>query len=211
MSKLQDNTKKAYALLNLERKMVGIQFFYDKDKFDRIQAIQPVRPMYYCQAVSAAGKGHPIKLTKETSKCKGSSRALGFVPPTPEYFSGEAGKGMGLYETQEVAKSVALRFAVMNRPLYGIVVMPLECFEEEPDVVLFVTNTREAMRIVQGYIYLWPPGKFLHERKPGRLCGMHHLSLYQPVHQSFGILCRNPLPDQLERRRSGCGSGLQQI
>ena len=58
---------------------------------------------------------------------------------------------LGLYENQQVAKSVALKFAILNRPLYGIVIMPLECFEEEPDVVLFITNTREAMRIVQGY------------------------------------------------------------
>lgn len=151
MGDQQNITKKAYALLELDRRIVGVQFIYEKGEFDRIDAIEPVRPMYYCQAVAAASRGNRVKLTKETSGCSGSSRALGFVPPAPGYYTGESGLSLGLYENQQVAKSVALQFAVMGRPLYGIAVMPLECFEEEPDVVLFITNTREAMRIVQGY------------------------------------------------------------
>ena len=149
MKEQQDTTKKAYALLDLDRNIVGVQFIYDREKFNRIDAIQPARPMYYCQAVAAASRGNRVKLTKETSGCSGSSRALGFVPPAPGYYTGESGLSLGLYENQQVAKSVALQFSIMNRPLYGIAVMPLECFEEEPDVVLFITNTREAMRIVQ--------------------------------------------------------------
>ena len=147
----QDITKRAYALLYLDRRIVGVQFIYEKERFDCIDAIEPLRPMYYCQAVASASSGNRIKLTKDTSGCSGSSRALGFVPPAPQYYTGESGMALGLYENQQVAKSVALKFAILNRPLYGIVIMPLECFEEEPDVVLFITNTREAMRIVQGY------------------------------------------------------------
>lgn len=152
--------KKAYALLQLERRIAGIKFVYDKETFDRFDAIEPQKPMYYCQAVHAASAGHGIKLTKETSGCAGSTRALGFAAPQPEYYEGISGMRLGLYSDQTVAKSVALRLDIMNRPLYGIVAMPLEEFTEEPDTVMLFANTREAMRIMQGYTAVYG----LHDR-----------------------------------------------
>ena len=143
--------KKAYALLELERRIIGVKLIYDKDEFEKIPAILPVKPMYYCQAVAAAGFGNPVKLTREVSGCGGSSRALGFVPPADGYYTGESGCALGLYENREVAKSVALKVAVMHRPLYGVAVMPLENFKTAPDTVMIVCNTREAMRLAQGY------------------------------------------------------------
>lgn len=143
--------KKAYALLQLERGLVGIKFIYDKEMFETFDATEPLKPMYYCQAVHAASTGHKIKLTKETSGCGGSSRALGFTAPQPEYYDGTSSMNLGLYCNKPVAKSVALQLDIMNQPLYGIVVMPLECFQDAPDTVMMFTNTREAMRVMQGY------------------------------------------------------------
>lgn len=151
MNKHDETVKKAYALLNLKRRIVGVQFIYEKEKYDSVRAIEPIRPMYYCQAVCAACAGNAIKLTRDSSGCRGSSRALGFVSPASEYYTGEAGLSLGLYENCEVACSVARKLAIMHRPLYGISVMPVEMFESAPDVVLMVADTREAMRIVQGY------------------------------------------------------------
>lgn len=152
--------KKAYALLQLERRMVGIRFVYDKETFDSFDAREPQKPMYYCQAVHAASAGHGIKLTKATSGCAGSTRALGFTAPQPEYYEGSSGMRLGLYSSQSVAKSVALRLDIMNQPLYGIVVMPLEEFLSPPDTVMLFTNTREAMRVMQGYTAVYG----LHDR-----------------------------------------------
>lgn len=143
--------KKAYALLQLERRLVGIKFIYEKGTFDKFDALEPPKPMYYCQAVHAAGAGNKIKLTKETSGCKGSTRALGFSAPQAEYYDGTSSMNLGLYCDQTVAKSVALQLDIMNQPLYGIVIMPLECFEDAPDTVMLFVNTREAMRVMQGY------------------------------------------------------------
>lgn len=151
MPNLAATIKKAYAFLRLERKLVGVKFVYNKETFDEFDALEPQKPMYYCQAVHAASAGHGIKLTKATSGCAGSTRALGFAAPQPEYYEGASGMRLGLYSNQTVAKSVALRLDIMNRPLYGIVVMPLEEFETPPDTVIMFADTREAMRILQGY------------------------------------------------------------
>lgn len=143
--------KKAYALLQLERKLVGIKFIYDKETYDSFDVYEPLKPMYYCQAVHAASAGHSIKLTKHLSGCPGSTRALGFTTAQAEYYNGTSGMNLGLYCTKETAKSVALQLNIMNQPLYGIIIMPLEKYSEAPDTVMIFANTREAMRIMQGY------------------------------------------------------------
>lgn len=151
---MKDHTatiKKSYAFLALERRIVGIKLIYEKSEYDRIAAAETKRPISYCQAVKAATAGHDIKLTKELSGCAGSSRALGFVPPAPSYYTGESSYKLGLYADLAVAKNVANNARICTRPLYGVVVKPLEHFEVEPDIVMIIANTREAMRIMQGY------------------------------------------------------------
>lgn len=146
-----DVIKKAYAFLNLERRMVGVKLIYDQAEYESFPCIEPKIPLYYCQAVHAAAAGNSVKLTKETSGCPGSSRALGFVSPADGYYIGESGERLGLYEDRNVSCRVANNLAICTRPLFGVAIRPLEEFDTAPDVVLAFVNTREAMRIVQGY------------------------------------------------------------
>ena len=80
---------------------------------------------------------------------------MGLAPLDEEYSSGEEGYTLGLYPTREEAKCIA--DAMENCPdhTYGVIVKPLEQFEEKPDSVIIVANTREMMRIVQGYTYTY--------------------------------------------------------
>jgi len=151
MSNNINAVKKAYAFLELKRRIVGVKLVYEKEVFDSYDALEPARPMYYCQAVHAACAGNKIKLTRATSGCAGSSRALGFTPAKDDYYSGEASMALGLYKNLETSKSVALQIDILRSELYGVVVMPLEYFEDGPDTVMMFANTREAMRVLQGY------------------------------------------------------------
>lgn len=143
--------KKAYAFLALDRQIVGVKLIYDPSEYDRIAATEPKAPISYCQAVRAATAGNPVKFTKELSGCAGSSRALGFVPPAETYYTGESSYKLGLYADLETAGYVANNVRICTLPLYGVAVKPLEQFEVAPDVVIIVANTREAMRVMQGY------------------------------------------------------------
>ncbi len=143
--------KKAHALLALERRIVGVKLIYDKHEYEAITALEPKVPISYCQAVRAATAGNAVKFTKEKSGCRGSSKALGFNPPPDDYYTGDTGYNMGLYDSTEVAKSVANVVRICTRPIYGVAVKPLEQFEVTPDVVIIIANTREAMRVMQGY------------------------------------------------------------
>lgn len=144
--------EKMKAMLNLARLPVGVKLVYSKEDYNMYEAKELIHPMNYCVAIRSAGYGHSIKITGETSRCMGSTTALGFQLPPPAFYDGTEGCEMGLFKEMSVASAVCNQFKILTKPLYGIIVKPLEKFKEsEPDVVIVVTNARESMRILQGY------------------------------------------------------------
>lgn len=147
--------KKAESLLALDRRIVGVKLVYTKEEFDKYSAVTAAAPISYCVAVKSATLGHAVKFTAENSGCGGSTRALGLAEPTEEYYSGKSGHRLGLYCDEEVAANVAKKMKICETKAYGVIVKPLEQFEQEPDVVLVVANTRMTMRIIQGYSFFY--------------------------------------------------------
>lgn len=144
--------KKLKAMLNLERLPVGVKLVYFKEDYDKYAAKELISPMNYCVAIRSAGYGHSVKITKETSRCMGSTTALGFQPPSAAFYDGTEGCQMGLFTDQKVAAETSSQFKILKKQLFGIIVKPLEEFNEsEPDVVIIVSNPRECMRLLQGY------------------------------------------------------------
>lgn len=147
--------KKAEALLNLERKIVGIKIVYSKEEFDLYSGKEIIAPMSYCVAVRSATLGHSIKIKGSMSGCGGSTRALGLAKPSEDFYNGKSGYSLGLYCSEELASKVSLKMNLCKKEAYGVIVKPLEQYEKDPDVVLIVSNTRECMRIIQGYTYFY--------------------------------------------------------
>ncbi len=149
------DVKKAYALLELERKIVGVKLAKSKEEYQRFEAKEIVSPLSYCVAVKVAMMGNSIKFTKENSGCGGSTRALGLVSPSQGFYDGTEGCKLGLYENEKVAASVSEKMKLCPTDTYGVIVKPLELFEEEPNLVLMVSNSKNVMRIIQGYTYVF--------------------------------------------------------
>lgn len=149
------NVEKAYALLDLERKIVGIKLAHSKDEFDKYQAKNLAYSVAYCVAVKHAMNGIALKMTKEFSGCGGSTRALGLTLPTESFYDGTDGCGLGLYGTKELSSIVAKQMKICAPNTYGVIIKPLEQFEENPDVVLMVSNSYNIMRVIQGYSYIY--------------------------------------------------------
>lgn len=154
MSKKCD-VEKAYAVLELDRKIIGVKLVHSKAEFEQDNSKELTHPLAYCVAVKHAMKGIGLKLTKEFSGCGGSTRALGLTPPTESFYNGHDGCELGLYGTQEVSACVANQMKFCPPDTYGVIVKPLEQFEEEPDVVLLVGNSYNIMRVIQGYSYVY--------------------------------------------------------
>ncbi len=66
--------------------------------------------------------------------------------------------------------------------------MPLRGFEE-PDVVLFITNTREAMRIVQGYTCTYGLQNNFCMSGNQAVCGVHPITLYINQCINLSVFC----------------------
>lgn len=144
--------KKMSALLDLDRKPVGVKLVYSKDEYDIYNARELTAPLEYCVSVKSAGLGNSIKFTYENSGCGGSTCALGFQLPADEFYDGRQGCRLGLFKDPKVAEKTNSQVSILKKPLYGVVVKPLEDFvETEPDVVIIVAAAREIMRLLQGY------------------------------------------------------------
>ena len=150
---IQDSVRWLDALLELERRPVGIRFFHTKVEYEAFEAPENQQIMPYCIVVRRAGEGKCQKIHKGHSGCMGSAMALGLTPPTPEAISGKRREKYGAYEDMGVCRKVSRNMVYCQQDTYGLAVMPLEAFPVPPDVVLLVTTPFNGMRIAQGYAY----------------------------------------------------------
>lgn len=147
-------SRNLHTLLALKREIVGIKLVYSQEEFDQYAGIEVVNPISHCVSVLSASKGHALKVKREMGGCAGGNRALGLIECSPDHWAGISGCALGLYKDTQVASKVAHDQPICANETYGIIVKPLYMFEKDPDVVLIFANTRETMRLAQGYTYL---------------------------------------------------------
>lgn len=145
--------KKLKAALDIERQVVGIKFLFDQKAYEAAEAKSARHKIPYCVMVKLATHGYSLKATLETSGCGGGTRALGLEDTKPEFDSGCEYNSFGLYNDLAIAKNVVNHITFCKHKIYGVMTKPLEFYEEVPDVVIVITNSYNAMRIIQGYTY----------------------------------------------------------
>jgi uncharacterized protein (DUF169 family) len=99
--------------------------------------------------------GTSVKALKENFGCLASARALGIVAVDEMVSSGRHYRRLGLYQDLVTSKNVQKNMTVCRHRAFAVMIMPLEEFDEEPDVVLIVTRPYNAMRIIQGYTHAY--------------------------------------------------------
>lgn len=159
---IQAAAAKIDGLLELQRKVVGIKLVKTKKEYCKHEAVELKKPLAYCVAVKCAMSGYSIRLSQKTGGCIGSNRALGLTEPTPQFFDGTRGCKMGLFKDKKIASSVAASIPICPADTYGIIIKPIELFEDNPDVVLIVALPRTMMRILQGYTYNYGLAEGMH-------------------------------------------------
>lgn len=144
---------KLTSVLELDRKVVGVKFLFTKEDYDQADAKAANEKIPYCVMVKLATHGHATKATLETSGCGGGTRALGLEDTKPSFDSGCEYNSFGLYQDLAIAKNVVNTITFCKHHIYGVMTKPLEDFHENPDVVVVIANSYNAMRIIQGYTY----------------------------------------------------------
>ncbi len=176
-------------LLQLKRPPVGVKLVTSEADYNTYDALEPKKPLMYCRAVQAAFHGHSIKLSRSLGGCRGSNRALGLVPADDSFWSGASGVGLGLYKDKAVAASVAANDPILPPETYGVIVKPLTAFEQSPDVILLLTNAREAMRAAQGYTYEYGLARRLNVSGNQAVCVECTVTPMQTQEYNISMLC----------------------
>lgn len=139
--------------LDLDRKPVGIKFFFDKDEFENFEIPQRNSKVTYCNSVQLASKGSAMKLTKENQACPNGAMALKMKEVPEPMANGKGRFSKNIYKDVETSKSISDEMQFLKEEPVGMVVMPLEDYKEDPDVVVMVSSPYNIMRMIQGHGY----------------------------------------------------------
>lgn len=150
---IQKSAKILDTYLDLERKPVGVKIFFDKDEYENYDLKERENKVTYCNAVQLASIGKKIKLRKDHQACPNGSTALNFNDEPEAIKSGKGRLKKGIYDNIDVSKSVSDEMVFLKNRPYGLVIMPLENFEDNPDVVIVVGGSFPIMRIIQANAY----------------------------------------------------------
>ncbi len=145
--------------LNLKRRIVGVKFLEDEIAWEKSHVRSAINMFSFCKLVKIAAAGTALKANEENFKCPGARRTFRMMAMDDHFRSGGRYFELGLYETKAVAKCVAGSMAFLPVPVFGVMVAPLESFDEPPDVVIIITDAYNGMRILQGYTYHFGPAK----------------------------------------------------
>jgi len=144
-----------HCALELDRKIVGIKFFFNEKDFQNAGAKQLTHKMNYCVMVKLATIGKALKAVGDDLACLAGARALGLKEIDNLHRSGQTGKKLGLYNDNPTSKNVRDGMSYCDHSAFGIMAKPLEMFTEEPDVAIIISNPYNIMRIIQGYSHYY--------------------------------------------------------
>lgn len=164
-TKMAEIMAKATCALELERKIVGVKFMSTTEEFQGGEAQGLKNKIPYCVLVKLATMGYQRKAQLDNFACLSAARAFGMVEPTAEWLTGEQYCERGMYRDLATAKKVVEQTTNRKEKTYGVMVKPLENYQEAPDLVIIVTNPYNIMRLIQGYTYTY--GTYQHFKTIG--------------------------------------------
>lgn len=148
-------SKVLHSLLDLDRDVVGVKLFHDKNLFNSFPFKERKRKKAYCSMVKDASNGDTSKLCGINFACRGSAQALGMIEEDLYNSSGIRRKCYGGFENLSLSRTISRESVYCSNIYYGVAVGSLSKFIEAPDIILLVTTSYNVMRIIQGYGYTY--------------------------------------------------------
>ena len=153
-----DNADKILtAVLGLERSVVGIRRL-DREQYEALDATVTRGPV--CYLIRRGCEGIHLKSDRDNIACSYGRYAAGVEKTHPRIDNAEGYAKCGLYSSGEIAKEILASFRYITPDKWGLEAGPLGTVNE-PDVVIIICDTLQAMRVFQGYAY--------HYGSPGNL------------------------------------------
>ena len=174
--------------LGLRRDIVGVRFLYFKHEYDNLELEEDGRKTSYCMMVKHAMDGNHFKAKLKHFACRCAIEALGLDDEMECVESGQRYYSLNLYESRAVAKDVTKDISRIKQKIQGIEIGPLNQLEDA-DVVMFMVNAYQLMRVVQGYTYKWGIPKNLHMAGNQGVCADLTAGPFEDNYMNFSILC----------------------
>ena len=146
--------------LNLEHHIVGVNFLAYKEEYEKYDAQIPNLRRSICGYTSMAMNGEKIKFDDSRVSCNGGALAVGLREEHERTKSGRIYEHCGLYSSHAVARNVNESMTHIPHRSYALAMAPLEEIEDA-DIVVIVCTAKQAMRIIQGYTYIYGCAKNL--------------------------------------------------
>lgn len=146
--------------LGLKRHVVGVNFLAYREEFEKYDAPAATIRRSICGFANMAMNGECVKFRAEDVGCSGGSYAVGLREEPERTKSGRIYEHCGLYSSHAVARNVNESMTHIPDRSYGIAMAPLEMMADA-DVVIILCTAKQAMRIIQGYTYIYGCAKQL--------------------------------------------------
>lgn len=142
--------------LGFSRIPVGVKLIFDEKAYEDLKWPEPKGAQAYCCMIEKATRGTCMKTTLVHHNCDGGSTALYLEPSNDKIESGSEYFSYNLYKSPSAARRVREGVKGLYRTgakTYGLAIAPIHEFDQEPDVIVFMVNPYQVMRLQQGYVY----------------------------------------------------------
>lgn len=160
--------KYLHLILNLERNVAAARFIEFKSEYDKLDV--PEMKGSICLLCRRGLEGKHLKADEKHILCSYGGFALGITKPDITISSGQSYAACGLYNSKSVSRSIVESVHYLEQDVYGIEIAPLTELDNA-DLVFIVCNTRQAMRIMQGYAYYYGAPKNISFIGNQAMCG----------------------------------------
>lgn len=150
----KDLVSKVARGLNLERHIIGVNFLAYKEEYEKYDAVIPNLRRSICGFANMAMNGERIKFDDSRVACNGGALAIGLREEPERTMSGRIYEHCGLYSSHAVARNVNASMTHIPHRSYGIAMAPLADMDDA-DIVIILCTAKQAMRIIQGYSYIY--------------------------------------------------------
>lgn len=143
-------------MLDLKRKPVGIKLLFTEEEYNKCEVNEIKGKTAYCVMVEKATRGFRFKSKLSNHGCDGGTTALSLEDSNETIESGREYFSYNLYATNATAYRMRKEIKSLHRAgftTYGVLIQPLDDFDIIPDVVIFIANPYQVMRLTQGYVY----------------------------------------------------------
>ncbi len=146
-------------VLGLKRQVVAIDLAEDETEFVDWPIPTIKHRLTFCMMVRLASMGYQRKALGEHFRCRGSAETFRFIDQGDQAHTGERMYRFGLYADTDTAKLAQSSMPRLEKPCYGVAVLPLADCVQLPASVLFIVDAYQAMRLVQAWAYYRGPLK----------------------------------------------------